>query len=600
MNKKTIITRFRNISLKAQRKEFIDLLNDIKKDEYGDLTYKFRKSDIKKFRSSQTNTNRYQVFNIPKKSGGMRQIAAPVPMLKSLLRIIKLFLEAFYNPMQCVQGFTNGRSIIGNAGSHLYQNYVYNIDLSNFFPTIKQGRIWKRLQLPPYNFPEGICDIIAGTSCVKYSNEDGTSYSGLPQGAPTSPILSNIICEQLDRRLTGLAKRFGLHYTRYADDMTFSSMHNVYQDDSDFIKELRRIIKDQGFTLNEKKTRLQKNGSRQEVTGLTIGIKTNVTRSYIKFLRSVLHVWEKYGYAHAYAWFYTKYKDEKGHSQKGEPVLENIIDGKLNFLKMVKGETDSTYKTLRQRFDNLMVSINENKSMRHTRRVIVSYTLEEFRKRFIGVEMEFKSTPNGYISGTLNYDGIRTPIYFDKIFRESKPGIKANVISAIKKHDSDWHISEIEDKDRYNPHIYNHFWLISKYEPKITTASIADTTVKRLLTIWETEGLDAAVKKWKSLQMQQDHDVKASAATTTRKKKEFANSYQPKDIITGQKKPSSSGTSNYPDIFNKEKSAKDKEKHLTELWDEDAAFFADAKLGGFSDDDEDFEFDDSSLTELFE
>lgn len=495
MDKNTIINQFKNI---YSGKQFLLLLNTIKIDEYGENSYLFTAADIKKF-TSPKNPDRYKVFTIPKKSGGTRQIASPTPTLKRMLHCTKIVLEAFYNPMPCVQGFTAGRSITKNAGMHLYQNYVYNIDLSDFFPSITQARVWKRLQLPPYNFPEKICRIIAGISCVTYKMEKEKNYNGLPQGAPTSPILSNIICEQMDRRLTGLAKRFGLHYSRYADDITFSSMHNVYKDDSEFLAELKKIITSQGFRFNEKKTRLQKTGGHQEVTGLTVSTKINVTRKYIQDLRSVLHVWEKFGYAEAYAWFYSRYKSDKGHSKKGEPVLEYVIDGKLNYLKMVKGDCDSTYKKLRLRYDDLVSVLQEQSPKRDTRHAIVSYTINEFKKRFADVSMEFTTAPNGYISGKLISGNVITPIYFDKIFRDSTPEEKFKIINSIHNGTANWYISEIEDIDKRNKHRFNHFWQITKYQYKVTTATIAENTVEKLLDIWEREGLDAAVRKWKNI-----------------------------------------------------------------------------------------------------
>ena len=172
----------------------------------------------------------------------------------------------------------------------------------------------------------------------------------MPQGAPTSPLLTNAICDTLDRRLHGLAKRFGLHYSRYADDITFSSMHNVYQSGSDFRKGLLRIITDQHFSINEKKTRLCHCSTRQEVTGLTVGSKINVTRKYVKDIRALLHIWEKYGYNAAFAIFYPKYKSEKCQLHRGEPNLANVLSGKLCYLKMVKGEADPIYMKLMEQF----------------------------------------------------------------------------------------------------------------------------------------------------------------------------------------------------------------------------------------------------------
>jgi hypothetical protein len=175
----------------------------------------------------------------------------------------------------------------------------------------------------------------------------------LPQGAPTSPIITNMICDNLDRRLAGVAKRFGLNYSRYADDITFSSMHNVYQENSVFRKEVWHIVEEQRFIVNDKKTRLQKKGSRHEVTGIIVSDKINVTRDYVRDIRNILYMWERYGYGVAFAKFFPKYKAEKGHVKKGNPDLINVIDGKLQYLKMIKGQEDSVWQRLYSRFQAL-------------------------------------------------------------------------------------------------------------------------------------------------------------------------------------------------------------------------------------------------------
>jgi retron-type reverse transcriptase len=180
----------------------------------------------------------------------------------------------------------------------------------------------------------------------------------LPQGAPTSPILTNIVCQRLDYLLTAVAKRFGLKYSRYADDITFSSMHNVYQTDSEFLKELKRIIQSQNFHIKESKTRLQKEGYRKEVTGLLVNEKANVHKRYIKQLRMWLYYWERYGYERASGFFLQQYIADKGHVKKGKPDMANVISGKLDYLKMVKGERNELYLKLKSRFDILLGSTN--------------------------------------------------------------------------------------------------------------------------------------------------------------------------------------------------------------------------------------------------
>ena len=184
-------------------------------------------------------------------------------------------------------------------------------------------------------------------------NGNKKDFFVLPQGAPTSPIITNMICDKLDFYLSRLAKRFNMNYTRYADDITFSSMRYVYSKQGKFMLELERIIKKQGFTINESKTRLQKKGDRQEVTGIILSDKLNVTQKYVRDIRNILYIWDRYGYNVAYGKFFPKYKEEKGHIKKGNPDLINVIDGKLMYLKMVKGEDDSVYTKLHAKFSKL-------------------------------------------------------------------------------------------------------------------------------------------------------------------------------------------------------------------------------------------------------
>lgn len=140
-------------------------------------------------------------------------------------------------------------------------------------------------------------------------------------------------------------------------------MHNVYQPDSDFRKELDRIISGQRFTINAKKTRLNHCSSRQEVTGLTVGLKINVTRKFVKDIRAILHIWEKYGMNAAYATFYPRYKSEKCQLHRGEPNLENVISGKLCYLKMIKGENDPVYIKLHNQFVSLTAKADVSDNM---------------------------------------------------------------------------------------------------------------------------------------------------------------------------------------------------------------------------------------------
>ena len=347
MEKREIAQR---VSKLQNKEDLLLLLNDIVKDERA---FSFSLSQLSYFCNPNNIRGRYRHFSIPKKSGGQRNISAPSKGLSHILHYVNILLKSVYQPSDYAMGFVEGRSVVDNASRHIGQNYVFNSDLENFFPSIEQPRVWKRFQLPPFNFNQQVASILAGLCCVREKLDDGNFVYILPQGAPTSPLITNAICDKLDRRLSGLARRFGLHYSRYADDITFSSMHNVYQENGEFKNELKRIIEDQGFHINIGKTRLQKLGRRQEVTGLTVSNRVNTSREYIAEIRNILHIWEKYGRDDAFKRFYPQYKEKKGHVKKGEPMLENVLYGKLQYLKMVKGYKDPVYLSLQTRYNKL-------------------------------------------------------------------------------------------------------------------------------------------------------------------------------------------------------------------------------------------------------
>ena len=277
---------------------------------------------------------RYAEFSIKKKTGGERKIAAPHKSLKLIQSTLNLIFSVIYEPKEYVTGFVSDKSIVDNAKVHVGRNYVYNIDLENFFPSIELNRIKAVLKLPPFSLDgterEKIAYLIACLAC-----KDGR----LPQGSPTSPVLSNIVCQKMDRRLRGFAKAFNCRFTRYADDITFSASKDVFN--QPFKTELKRIIEDQNFTINEKKVRLQGRGYKQEVTGLIVNEKLNVSKKYVREVRAMLNNWDKLGYEKASEKFKKYYYEDKGHVKQGEVSMQNVVWGKLQFLKMVKGKDDA-------------------------------------------------------------------------------------------------------------------------------------------------------------------------------------------------------------------------------------------------------------------
>jgi len=307
-------------------------------------------------------TKRYKSFSIPKKRGGKRTIHAPVVPLKVIQQCLNLMLQCVFTPHQAATGFVVGKSIADNARPHVGRPYVYNLDLTDFFPSVDFHRVKACLKLPPFNLTgnrEPLAFLIANLCCVQNPNDPKRAF--LPQGAPTSSIFSNVVCQQLDRRLTGLAKRFGATYTRYADDLTFSSYTNVYQPGSEFCRELERIITDQRFTINPTKTRLQKAGYRQEVTGLIVNDRVNISRRYLRTVRAMLNNWETLGYDEANSRFREQYALDKGYTGEKAPGLLAVLAGKLEFLKMVRGREDALYQRYRQQFESLLAQTTDQK-----------------------------------------------------------------------------------------------------------------------------------------------------------------------------------------------------------------------------------------------
>lgn len=322
---------------------FFDLRHDKSNKKFNDFTMK----QLNYYILSSKKATQYKSFSISKKNGGVRTIEAPVKGLKLLQQCINFLLQLGFEPNAAANGFVQNRSVVTNAKRHIGKTYVYNTDLSNFFPSIKFRRVKSVLMLDPINLNDDIAFIVANICC-----KDGQ----LPQGAPTSPVISNIICNRLDKKLVRLARKYKSSYTRYADDITFSSMEYCF--DKKFEKELNVIIKEEQFSVNTSKVRLQKRGYRQEVTGLIVNEKVNLRKSYVKEIRLWLHIWEKYDYFSALAAFQKNYlKYAKGTS------FINVLHGKLEYMKMVKGHEDLLYKKYASQFESLLNSESESKNV---------------------------------------------------------------------------------------------------------------------------------------------------------------------------------------------------------------------------------------------
>ena len=294
---------------------------------------------------------RYRHFEIPKRSGGMRKISAPHGLLREMQDKLHYDLKRLYDAHPRAHGFIEKRSIATNAAEHIGKRWVLNVDLVDFFPTINFGRVRGLFMKPPFEMGAAAATVCA--QIVTYRN-------GLPQGAPTSPVLSNFIAATLDRRLLRLARENKLVYSRYADDITFST--NLAQfPPAIAIREqipgggfkvaagdaLEQAIAASGFAINGNKVRIQGHGVQQSVTGLVVNSRINVERERIRKIRAMLHAWGKFGLDAAAVEHFAKYRPGKSPSMRARgTAFRNIVYGQLSFVRMIRGAGDPVFLKL--------------------------------------------------------------------------------------------------------------------------------------------------------------------------------------------------------------------------------------------------------------
>ena len=216
----------------------------------------------------------YHDFTMAKRSGGQRTILAPVAWLKFLQRQIheKILTPAALHP--ACHGFRPAHSIITNARPHTAKEVVINIDLRDFFPGISAGRIYGLF-----------CSLGWQPNESRFLTRLCTYKGYLPQGAPSSPMLANLVARRLDSRLAGLAAKMNSAYSRYADDLTFSGPRSLLS----CLPLVRKLIAEEGFQVAEEKVRITGKGNRQEVTGLVVNSQVAVPRRTRRKLRAALH-----------------------------------------------------------------------------------------------------------------------------------------------------------------------------------------------------------------------------------------------------------------------------------------------------------------------
>ena len=277
----------------------------------------------------------YVHFQMAKKTGGFREISAPKPQLKRLQYWI---LENILNKVavdEKAHGFVAKKSIVTNAKPHIGKAVVINCDLENFFPTLTYGRVKGLFRSLGYSHELATIFAILTTEAeqkeVLVDGERLFIYTGkryLPQGSPASPMITNLICRKLDKRMSGIAQTLGFTYTRYADDMTFSS--DSYEKINNMLYWIKGIVKEEGFILHPTKTKIMKKGSRHEVTGVVVNEKLSVNRKELKKFRALLYQIEQSGL------------EGKSWHGKSENLMASVW-GYANFIKMVDPKKGDAY-----------------------------------------------------------------------------------------------------------------------------------------------------------------------------------------------------------------------------------------------------------------
>jgi retron-type reverse transcriptase len=295
------------------------------------------------FHSEASAVSHYVRFTIPKKSGGTRELAAPHHDTATAQMWILINILERVPVRDPAHGFVKGRSIMSNAVPHVRRDAVVNVDLKDFFPTITFPRVRGIFEGLGYSPAAATVLALLCTECPRRTVEyDGktlhvaTGPRALPQGACTSPALSNLAARKLDARLEGLARKTGWTYTRYADDLTFSANGDTAKQCGGLLQALRRFCTEEGFTVNEKKTRVQRQNVQQTVTGIVVNHRPNVPRDLHRRLRAILHNARKSGLA--------------SQNTENHPHFAMWLQGMIAWVTMANPDKG---RSLRREFDKL-------------------------------------------------------------------------------------------------------------------------------------------------------------------------------------------------------------------------------------------------------
>lgn len=278
------------------------------------------KKEIEKFKPFE---KEYKKHNILKKDGNYRELLIPSNNLKIYQRkILNNYLEE-KEVSKCCKGFIKGANIVQNAKPHIKKNCILKMDISNFFSSIRRDKV---LNIFLQDFTKETSELL--TDLCIYNDF-------LPQGAPTSPYIANLVMYSFDCELLNLIKKFNENnfkkafYTRYADDITISGNSKI----KEFIPKIKTLLIKHGFETNEKKTKILKKNNQQKVTGIIVNKKLSIPKEYKQKLRQELYYIEKFGLSSHLNHLY----NSKGTLYDSTKYLE-VLKGKISFVFQVEPE----------------------------------------------------------------------------------------------------------------------------------------------------------------------------------------------------------------------------------------------------------------------
>lgn len=264
----------------------------------------------------------YNRVELAQKNGKIRVLHVPDGALKAVQHQIQRNILMHFLPSPYATAYIRRRNLVDNAAPHVGKRYLLKLDITDFFGSIQFAQVYHSAFCTPY-FPKQVGVLLTRLCCWK---------GVLPQGAPTSPALSNLVMKDFDTHLGDWCQRHAIAYTRYCDDMTFSADRPLYM----VYQKVQTMLERMGFSLNEDKTCFVTRASRQSVTGLTVNETVSVSRPYKRRLRQELYYAQKFGL-----------EDSLRHTQRGEfftgdtPDVErygNHLLGQVGFVLQVEGE----------------------------------------------------------------------------------------------------------------------------------------------------------------------------------------------------------------------------------------------------------------------